>query len=177
MKTITSYFILIFSVLVITACGLTTDASAQVSTSHVVINEIDTNPLGDDAKSIAEWVELYNPTNSKIDIGGWKIASTTVMKKTMTIPPGTVIEPGKFLTYSYQTLWFTDTSEFVELRDKNGVIVDKTPLLSDMKNDYTSWQRIYDGYDLDASDDWKFSTSTAGSSNGKLLITEEDIGV
>ena len=177
MKTIISYFILIFSVLVITACGLTTDASAQVSTSHVVINEIDTNPLGDDAKSIAEWVELYNPTNSKIDIGGWKIASTTVMKKTMTIPPGTVIEPGKFLTYSYQTLWFTDTSEFVELRDKNGVIVDKTPLLSDMKNDYTSWQRIYDGYDLDASDDWKFSTSTAGSSNGKLLITEEDIGV
>ena len=177
MKTIILCSILIFSVLVITASGLISNASAQVSTSHVVINEIDTNPLGDDAKSISEWVELYNPTNSKIDISGWKIASTTVMKKTMTIPLGTVIEPGKFLTYSYEPLWFTDTSEFVELRDKNDVIVDKTPLLSDMKNDYTSWQRIYDGYDLDASDDWKFSTSTAGSSNGKLLITEDDIGV
>ncbi|MBI3253624.1 MAG: lamin tail domain-containing protein, partial [Nitrosopumilales archaeon] len=40
---------------------------------HVVINEIDINPPGDDSKSISEWVELYNPTSSSIDIGGWSI--------------------------------------------------------------------------------------------------------
>jgi hypothetical protein len=53
------------------------------------------------------------------------------------------------------------------------MIIDKTPLLTDIKNDYTSWQRIYDGYDLDTSDDWKFAISTLGSSNGKFLVPEE----
>jgi len=86
---------------------------------HVVINEIDINPPGDDSKSVSEWVELYNPTDTAIDIGGWAIASTTVLKKTMKIPVGTIIEPNKFLTYSYQSVWFTDVSETVQLRNAN----------------------------------------------------------
>ncbi|HET9008507.1 MAG TPA: lamin tail domain-containing protein [Nitrosarchaeum sp.] len=162
--------IILFSILFLS--GLAITANAQ-SANHVVINEIDINPPGDDAKSVTEWIEIYNPTNSKIDIGGWQIASTTILKKTMTLPSGTFIEPGQFLTFSYQSLWFTDTNELVELKDKNGVVVDKTPLLSDMKNDFSSWQRTYDGYDLDSTSDWKFATSTAGSSNGKIVISEE----
>ncbi len=144
---------------------------------HVVINEIDINPPGDDSASPTEWVELYNPTNSDVDIGGWKIASTTVLKQTLTIPPGTIIKSGQFITYSYKTVWFTDTNEIVQLRDSNGFIVDSTPLMTDIKNDFTSWQRIYDGYDLDSSDDWKFVTSNAGSSNGKIPVTETSQGV
>lgn len=166
--------IILFSILLLS--GLVVTANAQ-STNHVVINEIDINPPGDDAKSIAEWVELYNPTDSKIDIGGWKIASTTILKKTMIIPTGTFIEPGKFLTFSYQSLWFTDTNELAELKDKTGVVVDRTPLLSDMKNDITSWQRTSDGYDLDNIHDWKFAISTAGSSNGKLIVAEAKEGL
>ncbi|GBL41785.1 hypothetical protein LBMAG54_13320 [Nitrosopumilaceae archaeon] len=166
--------IILFSILLLS--GLVVTANAQ-STNHVVINEIDINPPGDDAKSIAEWVELYNPTDSKIDIGGWQIASTTILKKTMIIPTGTFIEPGKFLTFSYQSLWFTDTNELVELKDKTGVVVDRTPLLSDMKNDIASWQRTSDGYDLDNIHDWKFTISTAGSSNGKLIVAEAKEGL
>jgi uncharacterized protein YfaS (alpha-2-macroglobulin family) len=90
----------------------------------------------------------------------------------MTISPGTFIESGKYLTFSYQSLWFADSNELVELKDKNGVVIDKTPLLSDPKNDLTSWQRIYDGYDLDNVNDWKFAIPTAGSSNGKVTVTE-----
>ena len=146
---------------------------AQTSPGHVVINEVDINPPGDDSASINEWVELYNPTDSEINLGGWEIASTTVLKKTMTILAGTTIQPGEFLTYSYQSVWFTDSNESVELRDENGIVIDKTPLLSDLANDFTSWQRFYDGYDLDGSGDWKFVTSTAGSSNGKLVETQE----
>ena len=166
--------IILFSILLLS--GLVVTANAQ-STNHVVINEIDINPPGDDAKSIAEWVELYNPTDSKIDIGVWQIASTTILKKTMIIPTGTFIEPGIFLTFSYQSLWFTDTNELVELKDKTGVVVDRTPLLSDMKNDIASWQRTSDGYDLDNIHDWKFTTSTAGSSNGKLIVAEAKEGL
>ncbi len=166
--------IILFSILLLS--GLIVTANAQ-SANHVVINEIDINPPGDDAKSIAEWVELYNPTDSKIDIGGWQIASTTILKKTMIIPTGTFIEPGKFLTFSYQSLWFTDTNELAELKDKTGVVVDRTPLLSDLKNDITSWQRTSDGYDLDNVNDWKFAISTAGSSNGMLIVAEAKEGL
>ncbi|WP_289464411.1 hypothetical protein, partial [Klebsiella pneumoniae] len=77
-------------------------------------------------------------------MSGWKIASTTVLKKTMTIPLGTVIESGQFMTYSYQNVWFTDANESVELRDANDIVIDKTPAISDIQNDFTSWQRIYD---------------------------------
>src|SRR3972149_6047111 len=142
---------------------------------HVVINEIDINPPGDDSKSVSEWVELYNPTDTAIDIGGWVIASTTVLKKTMKIPVGTIIEPNKFLTYSYQSVWFTDVSETVQLRNADGVVIDQTPSFSDIKNDFTSWQRIYDGVDTDSSSDWKFEFSNAGSTNGKFT-TETKTG-
>ncbi|MFB5633101.1 MAG: lamin tail domain-containing protein, partial [Nitrosopumilus sp.] len=166
--------LLVFSILLFAV--ILTPAYAQTA-DHVVINEIDINPLGDDSASISEWVELYNPTDSDVDLGGWSVASTTILKKTMTIPSGIVIEPGQFLTYSYQPVWFTDVNESVELRDENNVIVDKTPTVSDIQNDFSSWQRIYDGYDSDSSDGWKFATATAGKSNGKLIETQESESV
>ncbi|QLH06431.1 MG2 domain-containing protein [Nitrosopumilus ureiphilus] len=153
--------------------GIIAPVYAQTNTNHVVINEVEINPPGNDASSVSEWIELYNPTESNVDLGGWKIASTTVLKKTMTIPAGTIIKPGQFLTYSYQSLWFTDSNESVELRDNTGVVIDKTPAIADINNDFKSWQRIYDGFDFDISSDWKFVTSTAGSSNGKLVETKK----
>jgi len=164
----------VFSILLFV--GILAPAYAQAS-ENVVINEVDINPPGDDSASISEWIELYNPTDSEIDIGGWKVASTTVLKKTMTIPLGTVIESGQFLTFSYQNVWFTDANESVELRNENEIVIDKTPIFSDIKNDFTSWQRIYDGYDFDSSNDWKFATSTTGSSNGKLIETQNSESV
>jgi len=163
---------ILFSIFVLVALAIPAIAQSSMA-DHVVINEIDINPPGDDSASPSEWVELYNPTDSDVDIGGWEIASTTVLKQTFSLPIGTVIEAGQFLTYSYKTVWFTDTHEIVELRDENGIVIDATPLLSDIKNDFTSWQRIYDGYDLDSADDWKFEISNAGSSNGKVPITED----
>ncbi|MFQ5475531.1 MAG: lamin tail domain-containing protein [Nitrosopumilus sp.] len=165
---------IVFSIFLLV--GIIIPAYAQTS-DNVVINEVDINPFGDDSASISEWVELYNPTDSDIDLGGWEIASTTVLKKTMTIPSGTVIEPGQFIKYQYVKVWFTDSAESVELRDENGIVIDKTPILTDIQNDFTSWQRLYDGYDSDSSNDWKFATSTAGSSNGKLIEPQESQGI
>jgi hypothetical protein len=144
--------------------GISTPAYAQTITDHVVINEVETNPPGDDSKSISEWVELYNPTNDDVDLSGWSIASTTVLKKTLTIPEGTIISSGDFLTFVNQKVWFTDTAELIELRNSDGLLVDKTREVFDLENDSKSWQRTYDGFS-----DWKFISSTAGSSNGKLI--------
>ena len=160
-----------FSILLL--AGLAVPVYAEIA-DNVVINEVDINPPGNDAASVSEWVELYNPTELEIDLGGWEIASTTVLKKTMSIPEGTVIKPQQFLTYSYQSVWFTDSAESVELLDADGNVIDKTPVIADTENDFTSWQRIYDGFDTDNTNDWKFVVSTAGSSNGKLIESQDD---
>ena len=150
--------ILLLSVILI--AGISAPAYAQTISDHVVINEVDTNPSGDDSQYASEWVELYNPTDDDVDLSGWQIASTTVLKKTMTIPDGTIIQPGKFLFFNYQPLWFTDSNDSVELKNDDGIVIDKTPTLPDMLNNSMSWQRLYDGYDSDSSDDWKFVISS-----------------
>jgi hypothetical protein len=86
------------------------------------------------------------------------------LKKTLTIPDGTIISSGDFLTFVNEKVWFTDIAESVELRNTDGIVIDKTREIFDLENDLKSWQRIYDGYS-----EWKFITSTAGGSNGKLI--------
>ena len=157
--------ILLLSVILI--AGISAPAYAQTISDHIVINEVDTNPSGDDSQSASEWVELYNPTDDDVDLSGWQIASTTVLKKTLTIADGTIIASGDFLTFVNEKVWFTDTAESVELRNTSGLVIDKTREIYDLENDLKSWQRTYDGYS-----DWKFVTSTAGGSNGQLLIDE-----
>ena len=156
-----SILLILFAILI---SGISTSVYAQTISDHVVINEVDTNPFGDDSQSISEWVELYNPTDSDVDLSGWEIASTTVLKKTLTILDNTIISPGDFLLFNYEKTWFTDSSELVELRNADGVIIDTTPFIVDLENDFSSWQRSYDGFS-----DWEFSLASAGSSNGKII--------
>ena len=134
-----SILLILFAILI---SGISTSVYAQTISDHVVINEVDTNPFGDDSQSISEWVELYNPTDSDVDLSGWEIASTTVLKKTLTIPDNTVISPGDFLLFNYEKTWFTDSSELVELRNADGVIIDTTPFIVDLENDFSSWQEV-----------------------------------
>ena len=48
------------------------------------------------------------------------------------------------------------------------LLVDKTREVFDLENDSKSWQRTYDGFS-----DWKFTSATAGGSNGKLIESYE----
>jgi len=70
---------IVFSIFLL--AGILVPAYAQTGSDNVIINEVEINPLGNDSASISEWVELYNPTDSDIDISNWEIASTTVLKK------------------------------------------------------------------------------------------------
>ena len=157
--------ILLLSVILI--AGISVPAHAQTISDHVVINEVDTNPSGDDSQYASEWVELYNPTDDDVDLSGWQIASTTVLKKTLTIPDGTIIDSGDFLTFVNVKIWFTDTAESIELKNTSGLVIDKTREIYDLDNDSKTWQRTYDGYS-----DWKFVSGTAGGSNGQLPTDE-----
>jgi len=157
--------ILLLSITLI--AGISAPVYAQTITDHIVINEVDTNPPGDDSQYISEWVELYNPTDDDVDLSGWQIASTTVLKKTFTIPDGTIISSGDFLTFVNEKIWFTDTAESIELKNTSGLVIDKTREIYDLENNLKSWQRTYDG-----SPEWKFTFATAGGSNGQLADIE-----
>jgi hypothetical protein len=164
-----SIIILLSLVLIV---GVSAPAYAQTITDHIVINEVDTNPSGDDSKFISEWVELYNPTDDDVDLSGWSIASSTIFKKTLTIPDGTIISSGDFLIFYHEKIWFTDTAELIELTNRDGLLVDKTREVFDLENDSKSWQRTYDGFS-----DWKFTSATAGNSNGKLIESFDPLAV
>ena len=77
-------FVSIFVILVLVGTIPTALGQTDSLADHVVINEVEINPTGLDTASPIEWVELYNPTDSEIDLGGWTISSTTVLKKTLT---------------------------------------------------------------------------------------------
>ncbi len=62
----------------------------------VVLNEIEGDPVGADAN--LEWVELYNPTASDVDVSGWMIESgTSSFSNSGTLPAATVVPAGGFL--------------------------------------------------------------------------------
>jgi len=158
--------------LVFSTAGYAANAQTMQFADHVVINEVEINPPGDDSQTISEWIEIHNPTSESVDLSGWQIASTA-LKKTLTIPAGTAIKSGQFLTYSYQPLWFADVSESVELRNADGDVVDKTPPVTDRSGNLDSWQRIYDGLDSDSDSDWSLETPSPGSTNGKVESSDE----
>src|SRR6267143_4008663 len=145
----------------------------QVSSAanHVVINEVETDPLGDDSKSIIQWVELYNPTSQPVNIGSWTIGATTGLRNTYAISAGTNIQSGQFLIYTYGPSWFPHIGAVVQLKGTNGMVIDQTPPLDDQKNDFNTWQRIADGFDTNSTSDWVFKIGTPGTSNGKLTST------
>jgi hypothetical protein len=137
-----------------------------------VINEADTNPQGDDTKYPIDWVELYNPTGSPVNIGGWTISATTGLKQTLMIPANTMIQSKQFLVFTDGPLWFPHAGAVIQLKSSDGTVIDQTPSLSDFQGDSNSWQRIYDGYDATGTiSDWVFKLGTPGSSNGQPPAT------
>ena len=93
------YFVMLFLGI------LAVPAYAQES-ENVVINELDINPPGNDNGGIIEWVELYNPTSTPVDISGWEIASTSALKKTLVVPDDTVIESLDLMVFFHHASGF-----------------------------------------------------------------------
>lgn len=69
--------------------------AASAVNNEVLINEIELNPAGTD--SGGEKVELYNPSNSSVDISGWTISSTEAAAATVVISEGMTLSPKDYL--------------------------------------------------------------------------------
>ena len=56
---------------------------------HVVINEYEQNPAGSNKNK--QWVEIYNPTTSSVNLSLWEI-KTEYYNKKFIFPMGTIIK-------------------------------------------------------------------------------------
>lgn len=128
---------------------------------YVVINEVEQNPPGNDNDGgVYEWVELYNPSGTAVDIGGWTLTATGGSPVTKTISQGTVLQPGQRKIIQSGSQWLDNSGEKVVLKDDQGNTKNSTPTLNDSDNDNQSWQRSSDG-----GSTWVFKTNTKNSSN------------
>jgi beta-lactamase superfamily II metal-dependent hydrolase len=134
--------------------------------NQILINEVELNPAGTDTGT--EKVELYNPSNTGIDLSGWTISSTAGRTATVVIYEGTTIPPKGYLIVGRdsQQQWLDNTGEGIDLRNDLGIRIDSVGPFSDQDNDESTWQRSSDG-----QDNWAFSTSnTLGSANFGSLV-------
>ena len=145
------------------ACAALALLCAAPAWAEVVINEIETNPPGNDSRGALEWVELYNSGEAGADIGGWQISSSS--GEALVLPDGAFIGPGEYAAFSHGPLWFANRGDTARLLDAAGLEVDSTPQVADVGNDELTWQRARDGLDTGSPDDWKPGKPTWGSSN------------
>lgn len=138
----------------------------------VVINEIEINPFGEDGFNTFEWIELYNPTASAVDIGGWTVTAG-VTQTTTAVPSGVVLRPEQFFTFTRTGEWFVNVAESAVLRNVQGEVIDRTPSFIDVEDNLHTWQRKHDALDTDSRDDWHFAIYSRGFSNGKPDISDE----
>ena len=141
--------------------------------NETLINEVELNPPGTD--SGREKVELYNPSNSTIDVSGWTISSTRGTAASVVINQGTTIPTKGYLIVGNDSQqWLDNTGEVVQLMNDSGMLIDSVGPFSDEDNDEATWQRSPDG-----EDDWIFSSNTLGGANFGTLVSgpESPLGI
>ena len=166
MKTL-SLFLLAFAI----------TSSSPVHAQSVVINELlasNTAILADpDFNDFGDWIELYNPTSSAVDLSGYTVTDDLTDASRWRLPDGTTIAAGGYLI-----LWTDDGDtgppsasalhtdfklsaggEQVGLYDPSGAVVD-TLSFGEQTTDI-SYGRVPDGSEV-----WAFmSTPTPGAAN------------
>jgi beta-lactamase superfamily II metal-dependent hydrolase len=76
-----------------------------VSTKKVVFSEVFYDAPGSDSEK--EWIELYNNSETAVNISGWTIVDSNGTGKTYIIPAGNSIAPGKYFTIARNKSGFT----------------------------------------------------------------------
>lgn len=162
------YFILASIAFLLTLTSLVTNTKPLLATTgDIVINEVELNPSGTD--SGAEEAELYNPTNSDVDVGGWSISSTAGRTATVIIDEGTTVPSKGHLVVGRGSQWLDNVDEVIVLKDDIGTTIDTVGTFSDEDNDDATWQRSPDG-----DDNWVFTSGTFGEANFGTFVPEPE---
>jgi len=126
--------------------------NATAITSHLVINEIFPSP-----SSGSEWIEIYNPTGSTIDLTDWKIKDSDLHVKALS---GTIASKS-FIVFDVSN--FNNTGDTAYLIDSSDSEVDAVEYSITINSNY-SYARIYDADDT--FEERSSESVTEGTSNG-----------
>jgi hypothetical protein len=125
--------------------------------AQVVINEVELYPS---VSAEGQWVELYNTSDSIIDLSGWTLASLS-KNMTITIPQGTMLNSSSYLIINNNETWMEHKDEVIILKDQFGTVIDQVGPFTEESKDSASWQRY-----PNAGDSWRFVIMTPGKTNG-----------
>mgnify|MGYP001169426471 CR=1 FL=1 len=121
--------------------AIATDYAGNDGVDHVVISEVMFDGPGLDSSIENEWVELYNPTNSSVNLTGWDLrdegGSVYDITSIIIISPRSTIIIAENATYFNQTYGInatvqddtfsmTDSTGNLTLRDSNNDAIDFT---------------------------------------------------
>jgi beta-lactamase superfamily II metal-dependent hydrolase len=81
-----------------------TQNGGSSASAQVVFSEVYYDTVGTD--SVEEWIELYNNSPVTVDVGGWTITDNNGTGSTFTIPTGTSIAAGTYLTIAANSSGF-----------------------------------------------------------------------
>ena len=134
------------------------DAEGSSPIAAVIkINEVEADPPGADRSGI-EWIELYNPTASPVDLTGWTVSTTHGDISSITIT-GT-IGASQYLVVTFGGQFIDNQADTVQIFDGDGRMIDRTPSHADTDDDGMTWQRVPDG-----GDGWQYAAGTRAASN------------
>ena len=125
----------------------------------ILINEVMPAPA-----SGPEWVELYNPSDAAIDVGGWRIDDDTPGGTQTTIAAGSVVPARGYLVVPLSSAILNNTGDSVTLIDADGSTIDAVAFGAMRSTE--SYGRRTDG-----AAEWLKSAPSAGTSNALLVVT------
>ena len=125
---------------------------------NIMINEIELNPKSNDDDM--EWIELYNPSDSDVNIGDYKIR--TSKSTVIDLPSDAEIKAGETYVIELDRQLLSDIAEIVVLESGSGEVVDRTPSFVDRSDDSRTWQRMPDG-----NNEWQFASDTEEELNSQ----------
>jgi len=136
--------------------------------NHIVINEVEQNPPGDDNAPGAEWIELFNPLTRSVSLSGWNVTATRGTPRTISLTANLSIAAGGYLIINRTGQWLENEYEVVILTNPLGVEIDRTRNMTDTSDDARAWARVPNGRDLNQDSDWNLQQSTKGFSNNRV---------
>ncbi|MEM2097953.1 MAG: lamin tail domain-containing protein [Methanothrix sp.] len=131
----------------------------------MVINEVEINPIEDGE----QWVELYNSGDEDVDVSGWSVTPLSNPENQQIIDDA-IIPAGGFYVLSSANIWLDRMEETLILEDLDGIIVDRTPKLSDLTYSTCAWTRYPDG-----SPYWSFMEASRGEPASGIPCEEEEV--
>lgn len=124
------------------------------------------------------WLELYNPTSSDINIGGWAVGTSDKIKKAWKIPSSTVIKAGGYLLIYcdktgdnglHASFRIDSGKGSIYLFDAQGNVVEQLDLKKQIE------PNVAYGRTSDGGDKWSYFVSPSPEASNNSAVAADDL--